>query len=236
MIIPIFIMLLTGLTPKGFGQFEKYESKPSDISKENPPATTAPAVKAIDQKTEPSAHAQKSNTVNKSNEKKTEEKKEEATVEIKENPKPSATSVPVVKNIPNTPPPSSAAPTPPPVPQESLSKKDAFGRQTGIKGMDKIREKNKYVNLNPETAFGPEVITSFDFPDTSLADLTKHMQKLTGINLIIDKALKGKISISAPSPITVGDAWRAYLTALNMNGYALVKTGAFYKVVQSREI
>ncbi|MFG1499341.1 type II secretion system secretin GspD [Halobacteriovorax sp. XZX-3] len=109
---------------------------------------------------------------------------------------------------------------------------DAFGRTaTQPKKTD-----DAYVNLNPETAFGPEIVTSFDFEDTSLQDLTKHMQKLTGLNLIIDKDLKGKISISAPTPITVGDAWKAYLAALNMNGLTMVKSGAFYKIVQARDI
>ena len=50
----------------------------------------------------------------------------------------------------------------------------------------------KYVNLNPETAFGPEIVSSFDFPDTDIMEITKHMQKLTGINLILDKDVKGK--------------------------------------------
>lgn len=111
-----------------------------------------------------------------------------------------------------------------------------FGRGTGISNVKNTSKTKKYVNLNPETAFGPEVVTSFDFPQTSLIDLTKHMQKLTGINLILDKDLKGKISIMAPSPITVGDAWKAYLTALNLNGYTLVKSGSFYKIVNSRDI
>ena len=62
------------------------------------------------------------------------------------------------------------------------------------------------------------------------------MQKLTGINLILDRDLKGKVSIMAPTAITVGDAWKAYLTALNINGYTLVKSGSFYKIVQSRDI
>ena len=91
------------------------------------------------------------------------------------------------------------------------------------------------MQLNPETAFGPEVIRSFDFPEISLKDLVKQMQKMTGINLILDKDLKGKISIMAPSPITVGDAWKAFLTALNLNGYTLVKSGEFYKIVNSRD-
>lgn len=94
----------------------------------------------------------------------------------------------------------------------------------------------KYVNLNPETAFGPEIVESFDFPDTDIMEITRHMQKLTGINLILDKDVKGKVSISAPTPITVGDAWKAYLAALNMANFSLVKTGAFYKIINARDI
>ncbi|MEI8348395.1 MAG: secretin N-terminal domain-containing protein, partial [Pseudomonadota bacterium] len=111
-----------------------------------------------------------------------------------------------------------------------------IGGGTGIHKVKGNYGKNKYVNLNPETAFGPEVITSFDFPDVSLVDLTKHMQSLSGMNLILDKDLKGQVSISAPSPITVGDAWKAYLTALNINGYTLIKNGAFYRIVPARDI
>jgi general secretion pathway protein D len=121
-----------------------------------------------------------------------------------------------------------------PVVKVSAGGDDVFGRSTesGSNGPSNP----KYVNLNPETAFGPEVVTSFDFPNTSLIDLTKFMQKLTGINLILDKELKGKITILAPTAITVGDAWKAYLTALNLNGYTLVKSGSFYKIVNARDI
>jgi general secretion pathway protein D len=114
---------------------------------------------------------------------------------------------------------------------------DAFGRGTGINSVSDAPKGKAYVNLNPETAFGPEVVTSFDFPETTLEDLTKQMQKLTGINLIMDgKGLKGNVSIIAPSPITVGDAWKAYLTALEINGFTLVKSGSFYKIVATRDI
>ncbi len=112
---------------------------------------------------------------------------------------------------------------------------DTFGRP-GAKGVKPNKIDKKYVNLNPETAFGPEVVTSFDFPNVSILDLTKHMQKLTGLNLILDKDIKGKISISSPTPITIGDAWKAYLQALSINGYSLVKTGAYYTIVNNRDI
>ena len=113
--------------------------------------------------------------------------------------------------------------------------RDNFGRKEVVADTAKFKRENKFVNLNPETAFGPEVVKNFDHPDTTLMELTKFMQKLTGINFILDKELKGKVSILAPSPITVGDAWKAYLTVLNMNGYTLVKSGAFYKIVSSRD-
>jgi general secretion pathway protein D len=120
---------------------------------------------------------------------------------------------------------------------EDESNVGTFGSRVAARPMtEDAKNKAKYVNLNPETAFGPEIVQSFDFPDADIMDLTRHMQRLTGINLILDKDVKGKVSISAPTPITVGDAWKAYLTALNMAGFALVKSGAFYKVINARDI
>ncbi len=113
---------------------------------------------------------------------------------------------------------------------------ETFGNRPAPKSAAQPAKSNKYVNLNPETAFGPEIVESFDFPDTDIMEITRHMQKLTGINLILDKDVKGKVSIIAPTPITVGDAWKAYLAALNMAGYSLIKTGAFYKVINARDI
>lgn len=115
------------------------------------------------------------------------------------------------------------------------NQKDNFGRTQDVPTLSNDK-KRVLINLNPETAFGPEVMESFEFENIALTDLTKHMQKLTGLNLILDKDLKGKITIMAPNPITVGDVWKAYLTALNINGYTLVKSGAFYKIVNSRDI
>lgn len=119
--------------------------------------------------------------------------------------------------------------------EEDSSNQAAFGSRP-VKRPAPGATESKYVQLNPETGFGPEIITSFDFPDTDILELTKHMQKLTGINLILDKDVKGKVSIMAPSPITVGDAWKAYLASLNMAGYTLVKSGEFYKVINARDV
>ncbi len=117
--------------------------------------------------------------------------------------------------------------------RDDENNQQAFGQRT--EDIPKLPD-SKYVNLNLETAFGPEIVEGFDFPDSDIMELTKHMQELTGINLILDKDVKGKVSISAPSPITIGDAWKAYLAALNMAGFTLVKSGAFYKVINARDV
>lgn len=119
--------------------------------------------------------------------------------------------------------------------EDNTNNNETFGNRPS-KSLMGTKKNDQFVNLNPETAFGPEIITSFDFPDTDILELTKHMQSLTGINLILDKDVKGKVSITAPTAITVGDAWKAYLAALNMAGYSLVKSGAFYKVVNTRDV
>ena len=78
----------------------------------------------------------------------------------------------------------------------------------------------------------PDQIESFDFPNANLFDLVKAISKFTGVNFIVDTTLQSKkISIIAPSPLTVAEAYKAFLSALAANGYTIVKSGAFWKVI-----
>lgn len=81
----------------------------------------------------------------------------------------------------------------------------------------------------------PDIIESFDYPDANILDLVKAIGKLTGLNFIVDPALSSKqITVIAPSKITVAEAYKAFLSALAINGYALVKSGAFWKVQETK--
>ena len=77
----------------------------------------------------------------------------------------------------------------------------------------------------------PDKIKSFDYPNADLADIVKAMSQLTGLNFIMDPGINKKISIIAPSEITVAEAFQAFLSALAINDYTLVRSGAFWKVV-----
>ncbi|MBO9668210.1 MAG: type II secretion system secretin GspD, partial [Bdellovibrio sp.] len=80
----------------------------------------------------------------------------------------------------------------------------------------------------------PETIDSFDYPNVEITDLIKAMGELTGKNFIIDPGVRGKITITAPSKITVAEAYKAFLSALAINGFTVVPSGAFLKVKSAR--
>lgn len=81
----------------------------------------------------------------------------------------------------------------------------------------------------------PDIVESFDYPDADIEEVVKAISKLTQKNFIIDRGVKGKISIIAPTQITVAEAYRAFLSALAMNGYTVVPQGKFLKIRKSKE-
>jgi len=80
----------------------------------------------------------------------------------------------------------------------------------------------------------PDMIESFDYPNADIADVVKAISELTGKNFIVDPAVHGKISIIAPSRITVAEAYKAFLSALAINALAVVPGDGFYKIRQAR--
>ena len=81
----------------------------------------------------------------------------------------------------------------------------------------------------------PDIIESFDYPNAPLMDLIQAVGKLTGMNFIIDPGVASKkITIIAPSKITVAEAYKAFLSALAANGYTIVKSGAFWKIRETK--
>ena len=92
------------------------------------------------------------------------------------------------------------------------------------------------LHIDDETGEGSkEIVTDFNFPDADILDIAKTLGKLTGKNFILDKDVKGRITIISNSPISVGDAWRAFLTALDINGFALIPSGKYIRIARQRD-
>lgn len=98
-------------------------------------------------------------------------------------------------------------------------------------------QKGKFARANPEDITSenfPETIESFDFPNVEITDVIKAISELTGKNFIIDSTVRGKITILAPSKITVAEAYKAFLSALAINGFTVVPSGGFLKIRNAR--
>lgn len=99
------------------------------------------------------------------------------------------------------------------------------------------QQKQKFAKASPEDITSenfPETIESFDFPNVDITDIIKAISELTGKNFIIDSTVRGKITIIAPSKITVAEAYKAFLSSLAINGFTIVPSGGFLKIRNAR--
>lgn len=98
-------------------------------------------------------------------------------------------------------------------------------------------KKQQFASSQPEDITNenfPELIKSFDYPNADITEVIQAISTLTGINFIVDPSVKGKVTIIAPSQITVAEAYKAFLSALSTLNYTVIPSGKFWKIKQSR--
>jgi len=81
----------------------------------------------------------------------------------------------------------------------------------------------------------PDIVENFDFQNAEITDVIKAMSELTGKNFIIDPVVRGKITVIAPTKVSVAEAYRAFLSSLAINGFSVVPSGKFLKVKPARD-
>ena len=78
-------------------------------------------------------------------------------------------------------------------------------------------------------------LVSIDFNNVDIVVFIKFMSDLTKKNFIIDDKVKGKVTIISPGKITVTEAYRVFLSVLEVHGYTTVPSGKITKIVPSPE-
>ncbi len=77
---------------------------------------------------------------------------------------------------------------------------------------------------------------TLDFQDAPIEAVTKLLSCWTNRNIMIDTQKKGgKITILSPQPVSVYEAYRAFLSALAANGLTMTQKGSFYHIVDNTE-
>jgi general secretion pathway protein D len=78
-------------------------------------------------------------------------------------------------------------------------------------------------------------LVTMDFRDVDLKELIKTMSELTGRNFIIDNRVKGTVTVISPRQLTLDEAYRVFLSVLEINGFTTVPAGAVIKIMPSRD-
>jgi general secretion pathway protein D len=92
-----------------------------------------------------------------------------------------------------------------------------------------------FISFSPaaEETRKDEVILNFQNAD--VRDIAQFMAKITGKNIIVDSAVRGKITIEFSKPVSVKRAWDIFTSALSMHGFGAVEEKGVVKILPISE-
>ncbi len=77
-------------------------------------------------------------------------------------------------------------------------------------------------------------LVKFNLQDADLAELVNHISGLTGRRFIYGQKVRNiKATVVSPEPVTLAEAYEAFLSILEANGMTVIPHGRFYKIVDS---
>lgn len=89
----------------------------------------------------------------------------------------------------------------------------------------------------PTKPMPPRSKITFNLEEATLQDLVRLISSITGKRFIVPgKVRQIKATVFAPKKVTAAEAYRAFLSILELNGLALVPSGRYLKIVESSGI
>ncbi len=74
---------------------------------------------------------------------------------------------------------------------------------------------------------------TIDFNDVDINLFIKYISELTGKNFIVDRTVKGKVTIISPTRISEEDAYKVFESVLEVHGFTTVPSGSVTKIIPS---
>lgn len=75
---------------------------------------------------------------------------------------------------------------------------------------------------------------SFNFVDVEIPTVIKFISELTGYNFIFDERIRGKITIVAPTQLSVEESFSLFTSVLSLKGFTIVPSGSkSFKIIPS---
>jgi general secretion pathway protein D len=86
------------------------------------------------------------------------------------------------------------------------------------------------------SASGNSGTIHLNFRDADLLQIINLMSELTGKNFLVDEKVKGKVTIVAPKPVTLEEAYQVFLSILEIQGFSVVEQGPVIKILPTVEV
>ena len=83
----------------------------------------------------------------------------------------------------------------------------------------------------PQKKGSSQRFVTIDFNDVDINIFIKYISELTATNFVVDRTVKGKVTIISPTQISEQDAYRVFESVLEVHGYTTVPSGAVTKIV-----
>ena len=100
-----------------------------------------------------------------------------------------------------------------------------------INKIDNLSKEDDDFNLRNSGKKPPMVSMDFDNVDIKL--FIKFISGLTGKNFIVDKDVRGNVTVMAPAKLTVEEAYKTFESVLEINGYTVIPSGKVIKIVKA---
>jgi len=97
------------------------------------------------------------------------------------------------------------------------------------------QQKSTAESASPAEAPPGERFVTIDFDDVDIQVFIKFISELTGKNFVIDKAVRGNVTIVSPTKISVDEAYKVFESVLEVNGLSTVPSGSVIKIVPAAD-
>ena len=67
--------------------------------------------------------------------------------------------------------------------------------------------------------------------DVEIADVAEQISRLTGRTLILDPAVKGRVTVTSAEPLSTAGVWELFQSVLRVQGYAAVRSGRAWRII-----
>jgi len=75
---------------------------------------------------------------------------------------------------------------------------------------------------------------SFNFVDVEIPSVIKFISEITGFNFVFDERIRGKITIIAPTQLSIEESFSLFTSVLSIKGYTIIASGPqTYKIIPS---